>query len=131
LLIHCILRPARLHFCIFFCISLYCSYIYHSQFLHNKCIDYNCLLKITIKSSILDLYIYITVANWHGRGVGHGIKQNCKYLWYPLFQSQWDRCDKKNHQTYNYLVTGHHLHKGMWHLRVWLACFRFSADRPV
>ena len=87
-------------------------FIIHS-FLHNKCIDYNCLLKITIKSSILDLYIYITVANWQGRGVGHGIKQNWKYLWYPLFQSQWDRCDNKNHQTYYYLVTGHHLHKGM------------------
>jgi hypothetical protein len=22
------------------------------------------------------------------------------YLWYPLFQAQWDRCDQQNHQSY-------------------------------
>jgi hypothetical protein len=32
-------------------------------------------------------------------------------IWYPLFQTQWDKCDKQNHQAYNYVVTGHHLHK--------------------
>jgi len=30
-------------------------------------------------------------------------------MWYPLFQVQGDRCDQQNHQTYNYLVKGHHL----------------------
>ena len=37
----------------------------------------------------------------------------------------------KNHKTYNYWVTRHHLHKETWNLRVWLACFRFSGDRHV
>jgi len=26
------------------------------------------------------------------------------YLWYPLCQAQWDRCDQQNRQTYNDLV---------------------------
>jgi hypothetical protein len=26
-------------------------------------------------------------------------KQTYLTLWYPLFQAQWDRCDKRNHQT--------------------------------
>ena len=32
------------------------------------------------------------------RGVGQGMKQTYLYLWYPLFQAQWDRCDQRNHQ---------------------------------
>ena len=32
------------------------------------------------------------------------MKQKYMYLWYPLFQAQWDRCDQQNRQTYNYLV---------------------------
>jgi len=67
--------------------------------------DYNQVINITY------LHIYIAVANWQGQGVCHGINMTLKYLWYPLFQTQWDRCDKNNHQTYNYLVTGYHLHK--------------------
>jgi len=35
------------------------------------------------------------------------MKQTYLYLWYPLFQAQWDICDQRNHQTYNYLVKGH------------------------
>jgi hypothetical protein len=35
---------------------------------------------------------------------GVGMKHIYLFLWYPLFQSQWDRCDQRNHQTYNYLV---------------------------
>jgi hypothetical protein len=41
------------------------------------------------------------------------MKQNELNLWYPLFQAQWDRCNQQNHQTYNYLVKGHHLYSGM------------------
>ena len=35
-----------------------------------------------------------------------------QYLWYPLFQAQCDRCDQRNHQTWNYLVKGHHIYSG-------------------
>jgi hypothetical protein len=52
--------------------------------------DYN--QDITIRY----LHIYTTVANWQRRSVWHGIKQTVKSLWYPLFQAQWDRCDKKS-----------------------------------
>jgi len=27
------------------------------------------------------------------------MKQNYVYLWYPLFHTQWNKCDKHNHQT--------------------------------
>jgi hypothetical protein len=27
------------------------------------------------------------------------MKQTYLYLWYPLFQAQWDICDQQNHQT--------------------------------
>ena len=32
------------------------------------------------------------------------------YLWYSLFQAQWDICNQQNHQGchYMYLVKGHH-----------------------
>jgi hypothetical protein len=43
-------------------------------------------------------------------GVVQGMTQTYLYLWYPLFQAQWDICDQRNHQTWNYLVKGHHLH---------------------
>jgi hypothetical protein len=33
------------------------------------------------------------------RGVGQDMKQTYLYLWYPLFQAQWDRCYQRNHQT--------------------------------
>jgi hypothetical protein len=32
------------------------------------------------------------------QGVGQGMKQTYLYLWYPLFQAQWDRCVQQNHQ---------------------------------
>jgi hypothetical protein len=47
------------------------------------------------------------------RGVGQGMRQTYLYLWSPLFQAQWDRWDQRNHQTYNYLVKGHHLYSSM------------------
>jgi len=28
-----------------------------------------------------------------------GMKQTYLYLWYLLFQAQWDKCDQRNHQT--------------------------------
>jgi hypothetical protein len=31
--------------------------------------------------------------------VSQGMKQTYLYLWYPLFQAQWDRCGQQNHQT--------------------------------
>jgi hypothetical protein len=42
------------------------------------------------------------------------MKQTYLYLWYPLFQAQWDICDQRNqdHETQNYLVKGHHLYSG-------------------
>jgi len=33
------------------------------------------------------------------RGGGQGMKQTYLYLWHPLFQAQWDICDKQNQQT--------------------------------
>ena len=39
------------------------------------------------------------------------MKQAELYLWYPLFQAQWDICDKHNHQILN-IVEGHHLYSG-------------------
>ena len=42
---------------------------------------------------------FLTALHCQFRGVGQGMKQTYLYLWYPLFQVQWDRCDKRNHQT--------------------------------
>ena len=33
------------------------------------------------------------------RGVDQGMKQTYLYLWYPLFQAQWDGRDQQNRQT--------------------------------
>ena len=32
------------------------------------------------------------------------------YLWFPLFQDQWDRCDQYGHPIWNCLVKEHHLY---------------------
>ena len=42
---------------------------------------------------------FLTDPHCQIRGVGQGMKQTYLYLWYPLFQAQWDRCDQQNHQT--------------------------------
>jgi hypothetical protein len=42
---------------------------------------------------------FLTDPHSRFRGVGQGMKQTYLYLWYPLFQAQWDRCDQQNHQT--------------------------------
>jgi hypothetical protein len=52
---------------------------------------------------------FLTPPQCQFRGVGQGMKQTCLYMWYPLLQTQWDRCHQQNHQTYNYLLKGHHL----------------------
>ena len=33
------------------------------------------------------------------RGIVQCNKQTCLYMWYPLFQSSWGRCDQQNHKT--------------------------------
>jgi hypothetical protein len=42
---------------------------------------------------------FLTNPHCRFRGVGQGIKQTYLYLWYPLFQAQWDRSDQQNHQA--------------------------------
>jgi hypothetical protein len=42
---------------------------------------------------------FLTDPHCRFRGVGLGMKQAYLYLWYPLFQAQWDRCDQQNRQT--------------------------------
>ena len=53
--------------------------------------------------------VFLTAPHWQFGGVGQGMKQTYLYLWYPLLQAELDRCDQRNHQTYKYLVKGHHL----------------------
>ena len=50
---------------------------------------------------------FLTAPYCQLRGVGKGMKHTYLYLWYPFFQAQWDRCDKRN-----YLVKGHHPYSG-------------------
>ena len=42
---------------------------------------------------------FLTDPHCRFRVVCQGMKQTYLYLWYPLFQAQWDRCDQQNHQT--------------------------------
>ena len=42
---------------------------------------------------------FLTASHCQFEGVGQGMKQTYMYLWYPLFEAQWDRCDQRNHQT--------------------------------
>jgi hypothetical protein len=52
-----------------------------------------------LKSSLCRKVSFFTDPHCRFRGVGQGMKQTYLYLWYPLFQAQWDRCDQQNHQT--------------------------------
>jgi hypothetical protein len=65
-----------------------------------------------LKSSLCSNVSFLTAHHCQFRGVCQGMKQTYLYLWYPLFQAQWDRCDQRNHKTYNYLVKEHHLYRG-------------------
>jgi len=51
--------------------------------------------RISSSCSTSDIRHVIQVTNPHCpfRGVGQGMKQTYLYLWYPLFQAQWDRCN--------------------------------------
>jgi hypothetical protein len=40
---------------------------------------------------------FLTAPHDQFQGVGQGMKQT--YLWYPLFQVQWDKCNERNHQA--------------------------------
>jgi hypothetical protein len=37
---------------------------------------------------------FLTAPHCQLRGVGQGMKLTYLYLWYPLFQAQWDICDQ-------------------------------------
>jgi hypothetical protein len=39
-------------------------------------------------------YSVLTYHHCQCRGVGQGMKHTLLYLWYPLFQAQWDRYDQ-------------------------------------
>jgi aspartyl/asparaginyl beta-hydroxylase (cupin superfamily) len=43
---------------------------------------------------------FLTAPHCQFRDVCQGMKQTYLYLWYPLFQAQWNRSDQQNHQTY-------------------------------
>jgi hypothetical protein len=58
--------------------------------------------------------VFLTAPHCPFRGVGLDMKHDYLYMWYPLIQVQWDRFDQLNHQTYNYLLKGHHLYSGTW-----------------
>ena len=52
-----------------------------------------------IESSSGSNVSFLTDPHCRFRGVSQGMKQTYVYLWYPLFQAQWDRCDQQNRQT--------------------------------
>ena len=53
---------------------------------------------------------FLTVTHRQFQGIGKGMKQTYLYLWYPLFQAHWNKCDQRHHQILNYVVKGHHLY---------------------
>jgi hypothetical protein len=56
------------------------------------------LLHIDGKFKMKKLKSSLNRPNCPFRGVGQGVKQTYLYLWYNLFQAQWDICDQRNHQ---------------------------------
>jgi hypothetical protein len=42
---------------------------------------------------------FLTSPHCQYQGLGQGMMQTYLYLWYPLFQAQWDICDQRNHKT--------------------------------
>jgi hypothetical protein len=66
---------------------------------------------------------FLTAPHCRFRGVGQYMKQTYLYLWYPLFQAEWDRSDQ-----HNYLVKGHHLYSGTWNQRTGLPFVLLSKD---
>ena len=41
---------------------------------------------------------FLTAPHCQFQGVGQGMKQTYLYLWYSLFQAQWERCGQQNHK---------------------------------
>ena len=39
---------------------------------------------------------FLTAPHCQSRGVGQGMKQIYLYLWYPLFQAQWNICEQRS-----------------------------------
>ena len=54
-----------------------------------------------LKSSLCRKVSLLTAPHCQLRVVGQGMKQIHLYMWYPLFQAQWDRCYQRNHQVIN------------------------------
>ena len=52
-----------------------------------------------LKSILCRIFSFIIAPHCQVRGVCHGIKQTYLYMWYPLIQAQWDRCDQRNQQA--------------------------------
>jgi hypothetical protein len=55
---------------------------------HNEKIE---VISFVVKFSSL------SISRWRSR-----YEADLVYLWYPLCQAQWDRCDQQNHETVNY-----------------------------
>ena len=53
--------------------------------------------KIEIISSFSRKVASLTAPHCRFWGVGQGMKQRYLYLWYPLFQAQWEICYQRNH----------------------------------
>jgi hypothetical protein len=56
----------------------------------------------------------LTAPHFQVRGVGQDMKQTYLYLWYPLFQAQWDRCYKLEHvdeAKQKYMCVYYHMSK--------------------
>ena len=61
-----------------------------------------CSIHVTYTGAIvLLLYIHgkLTIGSSQFLAVCQGVKQISLYSWYPLVQSEWDRCDQQNLQT--------------------------------
>jgi hypothetical protein len=68
---------------------------------------------------VLSQISFLTAPRCQFRGVDQGMKQTYLYLWYPLFQAQWDRCVQQNHQLLE-------LHECINLERTGSDCIRFS-----
>jgi hypothetical protein len=100
----------------------YCKNDCNSRFVFRNCVSL---------SSFYRKVPFLTATHCQFRGVGQDMKQQYMYMWYPLFQAQWDRCDQQNRQTYNYLVMEIIYIAAFWNERIWLTSFRFCWEAPL
>jgi hypothetical protein len=61
-------------------------------------------MQITVLKHFLLQSFVLTGPHCKFRGVGQSVKQPLVYLWYPLFQTQWERCDKITKLTINDII---------------------------